>query len=274
MTTAAADAGVESLVARCLLEPEFLRAVAAGEEAGLSAQQRRDLAELDLERVGQFAGFITKVQNNHLWEPLPFTRALMKHYGIEIETFAAFRARHLVLRAARASRDEKVAAFIEFLDERLAAADGLPGLRDILRHERLRMELATAGRAAARHVDAPRPPGFGALVPAARGVLRVASFAYDPLAIAATISRGALGAEELAAGPVCLAYVAGAEGLRVLEVDELTAALLAHADGRRRVGEIVAIVAGEPVSEQLVARARPIFDAAEDAGVIVLRGAG
>jgi hypothetical protein len=282
MTAVSTHAGVEALVARCLLDPEFLRDAAVDGGAALTDRNLppellHDLAQLDLERVRQFAGFITKVQNNHLWKPFPFTRALMKYYGIEIETFAEFRGEHLALRATGASRDARIAAFADFLDERLGTRGGLPGLRDILRHERIGLELTTAAAPAdsrfAREHNG--PAGYAALVPAIRGVLRVATFTCNPIEIAATISRGEPGAVELEAGPVCLAYVGGPEAqqLRVLEIDELTAALLVRVDGRCSVGAIATSVAGETQSAQLVARVRPIFDAAQDAGIIALRGA-
>lgn len=282
MTVAGAHANGESLVARCLLDPEFLRDAISDAATALAYRDLPpdlllDLAELDLERVAQFAGFITKVQNNHLWEPLPFTRALMKHYRIEIDTFAAFQGRHLVLRASSASRATRIAAFAEFLDERLAARGWPPGLRDMLRHERLQLELATVERDdGATAADMPVAPGERhALVPVARKVMRVASFAYNPLEVAGIISRGELADAELTAAPVCLAYYAqpGSQQLRVLEIDELTAALLARVDGRAGIGEIAASVAGEAPSAQLAAHVRPIFDALSDAGIIVLCGA-
>lgn len=282
MTVADAHPGVESLVARCLLDPEFLRdatsnAAAALADRDLPPELLTELAELDLERVRQFAGFVTKVQNNHLWDPLPFTRALIKHYRIEIETFAAFHGRHVALRASCATRATRIAAFVEFLDERLAACGGHAGLRDMLRHERLRLELATVDHdAGAQATHAPVSPGeHPALVPVARSVIRVASFVYNPLEVAGIISRGELGYAELTASPVCLAYYAQpmSQKLRVIEIDELTAALLVRVDGHTAIGEIAASVAGEAPSRQLVAHVRPIFEALSDAGLIALRGA-
>jgi hypothetical protein len=281
MTRPAAAAQVESLIARCLLDADFLRDANADPVNALAARNltteaAAELEALDLARVRQFAGFITKVQHNHLWELTPYTRALLKHYGIEIETFAAYHGRHLELRERGASRSEKDEAFFAFLDELAASRDDVPGLRDILRHERIVLELQRLRRGLQEGgpgtAGEPRSERFAACVPSVRGVLRIAAFDCDPLAIAATVSRGALDSDGVSARPVTLAYSAQSHAREpaILEVDDLTAALLGAVDGRRSVRAVVARVAGRSAPDELVARVRPILDAAIDAGVLTL----
>jgi hypothetical protein len=287
MSGAAVTTSVESLIARCLLDAAFLRDARADParalaERNLGPEALPVLAAIDLSRVRQFAGFITKVQHNHLWESMPYTRSLMKHYGAEIEIFATFHGRHLDLRASHAPRTERLDAFGDFVDAYAAARDDVPGLRDILRHERIQMELRAQMSSMSGAVDplttsapdaAGRPTRYASLVPAVLGALRVASFEHDPLAIAAAVSRGDLPDGVLSAPPNTLAYAArpAARQLRVLEIDALTAALLVQVNGRRSIRAIAARVTGRAAPAVPVSRLRPIFDAARDAGLITLQ---
>jgi hypothetical protein len=268
-------AQVESLIARCLLDADFLRdagadPVKAAADRNLSPDASAYLEALDVARVRQFAGFITKVQHNHLWESTPYTRALLKHYGAEIETFATYHGRHLQLRADRASRTEKDDAFFAFLDEYAAARKELRGLRDILRHERILLELEGLRQGLAEMPTVvPRTP-FATRVPVVRGALRVACFDCHPLEIAATVNRGALASNGVAHWHVTLVYSAQSptRDLVVLEVDDLTAAVLAAVDGERTIRAVTEHVAGRTATDALVSRLRPVFDAATNAGLL------
>jgi hypothetical protein len=273
--------GVDSILARCMLDAEFLGAVSADPEGALEGydldeRSRVDFARLDFGRVRQFAGFVTKVQHNHLWESIPFTRALLKHYGLEIEAFAAYHGTHLRLRAEGASRQEKNDSFLDFLD-RYAADMAKPGLRDILRHERLELEVRQAaaaldGAEPAVSSDARSAGPFGLAVPAVRGVLRLGRFEVSPLAIASSFVDGTFGEELLDKRPHCLAYWAepGSGKLRILEVDELTGALLEEVDGHRSVRTVVRRALRAVSAAASVAELRPIFEAAAERGLLRL----
>lgn len=271
---------VETVVARCLLDAEFLHAMRADPVAALAPYEldeaaRRDLHRLDVDRVGQFAGFITKVQHNYLWQQVPYTRALMKFHRIEIELFSAYHARHLELRAARATRSEKIAAFLDFVAEQ-AAPGRWRGLADVVRHERLQWEIEEAGPPAEVAAAGAAAEPTGDLVPVARGHLRVGRFELSPLEIVAQIASGAPAPETLVARPHCLVYWAPAPAgeVRVMEADDLTAALLGAVDGRLRVRDVVSRVAGEAVGAGTVRRVLPIFERAAADGLLALREPG
>ncbi len=283
MSDTGVRAGVESVLARCLLDADFLRQVASDPDRALAPydldeKARADFAALDFRGVQNFAGFVTKIQHNDLWESLPFTRALLKYYGIEIEAFAAYHGVHLRLRARHASRIEKVASFLAFLDDYVAARDDprLVGLRGVLTHERMEWEVRNAA------VDDCVPDAevgveatpFGSLVPAARGAIRIASFRFSPLAIATHLASGTFDPADLVAHPHCLAYLvdSGSRRLRVLEVDDVTAALLAEVDGRRSVRTVVRRATGHPNIS--LSAFRPIFEAAVECGLLSLRPRG
>lgn len=280
MSDAAANIGVESVMARCLLDADFLRAMSSDAASALAsydldAAAWRDLVELDFTGVRHFAGFITKVQHNYLWYWVPYTRALVKRHRIEIEVFSAYHGRHLELRARQATRAERIASFLDHLGGYVA--DGRwPGLTEILRHERIQWEIEMSGPAAA----APEPQAgagrFADRVPTVRGSLRVGAFELSPLEIVAQLAGGEFCAERLVARPHCLVYWADPVGecLRILEADELTGALLAHVDGRRSVHAVVGSAIGETASEETLERVRPVFDAAVHGGLLALCSGG
>lgn len=282
--SAATHAPVDSIIARCLLDAEFLARLASDPGAALAAYDldehaRRDFESLDVGSVRSFAGFVTKVQHNDLWEWFPGTRSLLKSYGIEIETFAAYHPHHLRLRARRAPRDEKIAAFLDFLEARLAAAPPARyrGLRDLLVHERLqwevRQEVAAAGVGMVENGSGGRGGRFDRLVPTVRGALRVGVFEISPFAIVTQLAASRFDPSELEVRPHCLVYWADPEAgeLRVLEVDDLTAALVEEVDGCRSVGAVVRRATRRLGLEALPSRFRPVFEAAAARGLIELR---
>lgn len=143
------NSDINSFVARCLLDPGYLDRLARNphdEIAALpvSTGTRTAIAGLDFERVRLFAGFISKVQHNDLWDDFPCTRSLLRYYRVELATFADYRAHHLELaRAGKPTRAAKTEAFLDFLESRLRRPVGpeYPGLLDVLTHERLHWEV-------------------------------------------------------------------------------------------------------------------------------------
>jgi len=109
---------VNTIVARCLLEPGYLERFERDPRAevahlDLDESARHELSSLDCRRVRRFGGFISKVQHNDLWDSFPYTRALLKLYGAELDTFAAYRGQHLELvRAGRPSRERRTKSFL------------------------------------------------------------------------------------------------------------------------------------------------------------------
>jgi hypothetical protein len=276
-------AGVDTILARCLLDPEFLRRVSNDPGGVLAAydldeRARRDFESFDFGSVRNFAGFITKIQHNDLWESLPGTRSLLKHYEIEIETFTAYHPLHAGLRARRVPRDEKIAAFLDFLQARLAAKphERYPGLRDVLVHERLTWEIRTRlskeGDEGRTNGAASRSGRFDRLVPAVRGVARVGSFEFSPFAIAEQLAQGRFEPSGLSAKPHSLVYWGDpvSQQLRVFEVDEVTAAILREVDGRRSVGAVVRRATRRLGGEAPPSRFRPLFETTADRGLLAL----
>jgi hypothetical protein len=68
----------------------------------------------DFEPLKKFSAFVTKVQNNQLWQNFPITRALMRFYEIELNVFGEFVTTHLSLRRNHANAQEKLEGFVSF----------------------------------------------------------------------------------------------------------------------------------------------------------------
>lgn len=236
---------VDAMIARCLLEPGYLDRLRDGLDAELDLLRvddttRGELAGLDVAQVRRFGGLISKVQHNDTWERFPLTRALLKFYGMELEVFAAYRDRHLsLLRGGRPTREAKTLSFLSFLDGYLAstATGACPGLIDVLVHERSTWEVAgeltdTGPRQA---VD----PAGERVVP--RDALRIAALRYHPFDIASCLRDGSPAVADVVPRPAYLCYWGRrrADDVAVLELDAVTASVLACVDGRRSAADVV-----------------------------------
>jgi hypothetical protein len=276
---------VNTVVARCLLEPGYLERFEADPGAEVArldvdAPLRHDLSALDCGRVRRFAGFISKVQHNDLWDSFPYTRALLKHYGAELDTFATYRREHLILGlAGRPSTDTKTRSFLSFLERRLEAAPAyrFRGLLDVLRHERLLWEVALelselAGRTpSADQEPAPVTSPSGWIV-APFDVLRVAALSYHPLEVISALEAGSDQLAHVRPSSVCLCYWGRVDGesVSVLEVDALTATVLAAADGRRTARDVIRHTQEALEGEVRAAEVQPVLGAAVDRGLLRL----
>jgi hypothetical protein len=269
---------VNAILARCLVDPEYLEALAqdpAGRVAhlGLDDATRAELAGLDWSRVRAFGGFITKVQHNDLWPVLPYTRALLKAHRREIAVFTAYRPTYLRLRAAGARQEAKIHSFLSFLAESPEVA-ACPGLLDVAHHEYTRW-LAEGTRARSRETA---DPGYGLamtgeaarstarLVPFVRGWLLTVSFAVDPEATIAAINRGT----PLDGGAPAARWLGywirpTEDRIRLLELDATTVRVLDAVDGSRDVASVARR------SGARIRIVRDVLSAAQAQGVVGLR---
>lgn len=218
----------ESFVARCLVDPGYLAGL-AGAEPGPDHP--------DLARVRLFGGLITKVQNNDFWDDLPYTRAALKLIGCELALFADYRDHHLLLRASRPTRSQRIAAFLAYVPLWLAEhqPEGSGQTLAISRHEQMlwqtRLELeqeapSRPGGSRPLLVDGQLPAGAGRVRP--RGVVRVAALEHHPSTLIAAIRRSQpLSAVQPQPTYVCYWGRPLVEEIRVLEVDAVTAEVLA-----------------------------------------------
>lgn len=247
---------VEAMIAKCLLEPAFLDALRADATNALAAYGldediRGQMAGADFEKIGRFAGFIGKVQHNHLWESFPCTRHLLRFYRIEGDVFTAFRPQQLA-QAGEANRDDRIRRFVAFLDAFVAAraAIGLdyPGVAELLRHELNVWELGLAesvpgpGPAIAPTFLSDMPWGrFKRLVPKRNGPLRISAFAADPVAIQGLVKDGSFdGALPFKQRMVLLYWIdRTSAAMKLLQLDDLSGLVLSGVDDRRSVRAVI-----------------------------------
>jgi hypothetical protein len=282
------SAVVNAILARCLMDADFLDGVRRDPEKhlrqyDLAAETRLEFLQLDWTRLYNFAGFVTKVQHNQLWQTMPYTRALLKYYRIEIEIFAAYRRTHLRLRAAtRVNPDDKIRSFIEFIDSYLAShnPDAFPGLRDIVCHERILWESELIlnrpehdpdnGQPTKVSFTSLEPVELGIVVPIVRGALNVRRYRYDPALIVARLNQGSFAQDAIPRRVRWLGYWAdpAAGRLRVLELDRLSSAVLSLVDGRRSVRAIAKRLEGAAAKEVRARQVCAVLDVAEAQRVI------
>jgi hypothetical protein len=257
---------VNTLLARCMVDADFLALMASDRQAALRGYEldtrtRADFLDLDVRRLIGLATMVTKVQSNGLWQWLPYTRALTVRYGVEQEIFAAFQRDHQALRVGPRTRDAQTRCFLDFLRRAIDEwiPEETPGLRDVFLHERILWEIAVTIREGG---SSPAPSGL----PAPHGMLRVGLFRCAPSAVIAALREERFDSTCVDGSPRWLVYHADASGttLRTLEAEATTAQVLALADGTRSVATIACVSGIE------AAMVRAIVASAVEAGLLVI----
>ena len=187
-----------AMIARSLVDIGFLEEI--DNRQILSSDGEAALQTLDLVRLRQFAGFITKVRHNYLWEELPYTRQLILLYGLETRVFTDYSPIFQTsVRDKELTRADKTHLFVEFL-KRFLASDTrrtrFPALRDVLMHEWILLQmrnLATDGIPQRTQPETKRID-FQRVTAKTRiwifGHIRCASFEYCPLEVISALSTG------------------------------------------------------------------------------------
>ena len=229
------NAAVISIIARSLLE---------GLERGdtvlsVPSALQPVFGELDFQRLRAFSGFISKVQHNYLWETFPHSRALLEAWAIELDAFAEYRLRYPPLRPERLNRQQKMARVVGFLEEYLERphAPSCPGLKDVLRHERIEWELKEmhAGETA----RLPHQYGDRAY-PKLSNHAQLARFNYDPLDIIAQMSTPVPPRVKRRRCYRCYVIDFSAGELRSFELSWPAWSFLGRMDGRRSIAGLLA----------------------------------
>lgn len=278
------SATINSILARCIVDPEFLDRLANDPSVALNGyaldpQIYSDFLKLDITRLRNFAGLVTKVQNNGLWEHFLHTRTLLNYYRIDLEVFIAYRDAHLQNRQAQLSRNQQIERFLSFLQEYLEAEySKYPALREILVHEQLtweiRLSFSTGKRlqSIARKVDVSSRnyEQLMNLFPVISGLLRLEEFTYDPLEVISHLTQGNFDSRRISAKPRWLGYWADnlTEQLRILELDPPIAALLKQMNGRRSVRTLIRRVIKDAQADLRPSEFRPFLEVAFAEGLL------
>ena len=250
------DGLVESIVARCLMEPGFAEAMRTDRASALSAYAlddwtRRELEGMDVESVRRFSGFIGKVQHNHLWQWFPATRRRLAQRGFELDVFIAYREVQRSESFAALGREARIRSFVRFLRQDLDQRERhtpCHEIRALLDHEHARWEVAVGAdplpqshaviaRAVARLPWKERRR----LVPRVCRRHRIVDFGLDPVDLAERVLSGSVDDTPRPTAPRTLLYwpASGGTHISILELDPLAAALLRECDGERTVRAVV-----------------------------------
>jgi len=275
---------INSILARCIVEPAFLDQLVQDPSGALRGyaldpQIYSDFLKLDIARLRNFAGLVTKVQNNGLWEQFLHTRTLLNYYRIDLEVFTAYRDTHLQNRHSRLSHNQQIERFLSFLQEYIEAKySAYPALREILSHEQLTWEIRLSFSTGKRMLSNGRKIDVSSLkyeqlmnlIPVIWGEMRVEEFTYDPLEVISKLSQGSFDPRQLSAQPRWLGYWAdnSTEQLRILELDLPIAMLLRQINGRRSVRTLIRRVVKGAQSDLRPSEFRPFLEMAFGEGAL------
>jgi hypothetical protein len=269
---------INAVVARCLIDGSFAQLVdadpaAAWNEMNAPASAWEQLGQLDCDRLALVAGFIANVKHSELWKPLFGTRSLLRHYGRESDVFSAYcRARGSNAKTVA----ERVVSFAKFLTSYLFEhGQDLPILADVLQHE---ATIATFNYASAADFARPSPTrerddeadaSVERWQPSPRGLIRVQSYQYDPVAVLDLLSRGEFHDDTtpIAEDDIFLCYARGSltEPSRVFHMDPATALVVGAVDGHRTVLDIIQLLPERIATIEMV---RTVLVAVAEAGLV------
>jgi len=196
---------------------------------------------IDVAKLWQFSGLVTKVRYSDLRSNLPLTFRILDATGLSIELFATYAPRADALRKAGLnSKSAKLAALMKFLGDWLDRTKPLHALVwDMVRHESTIFEVqaVTAGVAsdpAAISIDS---------VPVRSAGTVSHELTCNPIEVAKLVRAGG----DLASIPRekrLFAYCASEAGaqIRFVELDALAEFLVGTADGTRTVTELAELL--------------------------------
>lgn len=224
-------------VAKILTDVNWLKSAEGFHDRreGSSPDLVSTLRTLDANRLRQFAGFITKIKHNYLWEDFPFTRRLVANYKLDTELFTEYcPVFQKSTRSATLSREQKSDLFVQFLlsflDSR-GRREIYPTIYDVVIHEHTLLELRNA--ICEEYVD--NVPANGAsqevnedaqLRPT--GTIRSKIFEHSPLDVISTMQHGEMAGINAMPGEYALIYCkrANADSVNVYDADTFTTTIL------------------------------------------------
>lgn len=274
----------QSILARCLVDADFLDALTSTPAAiladyGLDERTRRDFLNLDLSTVRRLAGFITKVQNNGLWQYFAYTRRLLAHYQLDSAIFSTYTRLHQ--RQRDLDRRAQTYAFLTFLEREIGNLDRdrAPALSDVMAHERALWELAKlqAPSDLLKSATTPRNgrdklPGPED-IPRCHGAMKLFAVQFDPLITILALKAGTFDPAKLVPANQYFAYaldsVAGQ--LRICALGDLDVYVLSFINSRRSIRNIARAIGRASRVKIDVGDLSRFLDAAAAAGLVSFR---
>ncbi|MDQ4098393.1 MAG: hypothetical protein M3144_11065 [Actinomycetota bacterium] len=250
-------AELQSVVARCLVDPQFLRSLRLDPQRTLARvpvdENTRRLAEgVDLQGLEHFRGLVVKVKHTPLWSTFPATLTLLQQAKLDLRVFAAYAEAFLArAREGPLLLTERASRFLDHLLTFLAAgqepAAGV--ISDVARHEWKVEQSATANRSAFTPTVAAHAVTPGC-TPGVLGRLEMAHYHFDVVDLAAAdLSR--VDPAEVPQRPVTVGYwiSPGTGALRLLHLDPVSKVALSSLDGKRTNAAVDRLLTGLGLAE-------------------------
>jgi hypothetical protein len=211
---------------------------------------RIDEDQIDLSRIRNFVGLVTKVRHNDLRTALPVTFGLIDKAGLSIPLFADYAVNAAALRrSGKPTQTQKIEALAEYLKGWLDLENAVHSLAwDIFRHEHSVLLLRQA-----RPATRPQPE-IGKISPstvAQRGGLMLHhEMTCRPAEVEAALKDRNCDLAAIPRQRTLYAYFGDEQSgrLRISEIDEATFVILDLADGTRSVGNIASVLRQAGVS--------------------------
>lgn len=254
----------QSLIARFLTDPDYLTKTQSALRSGATLPA---IDEQELERIGKFRGFITKVKHNALRRHIPATFGLMGALGIEQEFFCAFSADYVAARANGPLKTEPHLRLIATaLDGFLAAqpAQIATPVRETFAHEKRLYDLAQT------ESDCTRSEHL-----TWHGSASFARKSVDVVTICDRLGARAFALDDISHRDHVLCYWRSTDSnaVSIFEVDALTAAVLSALGTAGTPEDARAMLSNTGLPEMDVALIRDVALAAAGKGWLALHGA-
>jgi hypothetical protein len=271
---------IMSVLARCVVEPDFLALILRDPEAALasypcSPDLQQELLGHDYGSVQQFAGFVTKVKNNPTWPHFPHTRIALIRHGLEADFFVGYSSDHTLLRqsdnrAPHARIDHFYDHLKVFLE--VSPSTAAPQCLALLEHEYTLYILKA---------EAPSPESSTGsrfkeqmlsdhAVPVLTNQARLIHLEYPPLDLARRTEAGN-SLDSVQPGECWLLYRRRGDQIQVTRQEGLAVLAISAINGQRTFAEIFELLV-KAVGMQLdQADLRPFFEELFRAGVWEVR---
>jgi hypothetical protein len=238
---------VHSALAAAMADPSLLESWRHTPEA--SGRVGFASGVIDIDKLWQFSGLVTKVRHNDVRLKFPLTFRLLDHAHISIELFAAYARVAAEMRdAGIKSKDQKASAFYDFIDDWLDRRTRCHALVwDLIRHEHTLKALESSSAI-------PIDPTFPAqttrrrlstkFIPVRKSNLIIHDMGCNPLELAAAVRTNIAAVRSLPYRKRLFAYcqVNDAGAIRVLEIDAMSSVILDLANGRRSLSQLATML--------------------------------
>jgi len=244
------DEYMHSLIATCLANPHVLAKLSSVQEQEGDRLPTEDLRinpqQLDLEGIRLTAGFITKTRHNPLRKTIPWTLKILRITGLEIQVFADYTAPFLDrCKLGPLTEGERTRSFTEFLLKWLNSKDAHHRLvRDVVNHETIMHEVKQADVVNQRHrvIDSQFASEY--CIPFVRGLMRFNKTSSNPQKVIEALKGeiNTLSSLERKDFYFCYWRRDQSPSIELLELDLVSAILLAQINGQRTIQEIASKV--------------------------------